>query len=103
MLVHSSGSSVSLPSRPSVVTLRAQATQHSLTASHPPLPLLILPSFPVPISMSVQGETGLESYRDDPTMTSTQYDPRSPPLNSPPVRDLAAAPARPPLLSIRSS
>jgi hypothetical protein len=50
------------------------------------------------------GEAGLESYRDDPAMTSPQYDDaRSPALHSSPVHDSAADTARPPLLSIRSS
>jgi hypothetical protein len=58
--------------------------------------------------MSVQrhppSEAGLESYRDDPTMTSPQYDDtRSPALHSPPAHDSTADTAQPPLLSIRSS
>jgi hypothetical protein len=49
-------------------------------------------------------EAGLESYRDDPTMTSPQYDDtRSPALHSPPAHHSTADTAQPPLLSIRSS
>jgi hypothetical protein len=51
------------------------------------------------------GEAGLESYRDDPTMASPQYDDaRSPVIHSSPtaIHDSAADAARPPLLNIRS-
>jgi hypothetical protein len=51
-----------------------------------------------------QGEAGLESYRDDPTMASPQYDnARSPALHSSPIQDSATDTAQPPLLSVRSS
>ena len=64
-------------------------------------------TFPIPISTMFvhkpQDEAGLESYRDDPTMTSPQYDDTgSPALHSSPIRDTAADTGRPPLLSIRS-
>ncbi len=50
-------------------------------------------------------EANLESYHDDPTMSSSaQYDDsRSPALHSPPAFASPVDAARPPLLNIRSS
>ena len=109
-------SAIGITCQSSPALLRAPRLQRNATQLRPSLYNITFPSFPVPSipAMSVyrhpQGDPVLESYHDDPTMTSPGYDDgRSPPIQSPTVlsptflRDLAADPARPPLLSIRSS